>query len=332
MRIVIVLPGALGDVVRGLPLLGRLRTAQPSATLAWVVEPLSAPLLAGHPWLDRVHVFERRRGIAGFAAVARDVRHARYDVALDLGRSAKSAILTLASGAARRIGFARGDAREGAWLAATERLAPQGVERSKLEQFLAFGAHLDAASGPVGFGLVPDAADAAAADALLGDVAAPLVAACVGSSCPSRRWWPERTAAVLDDVHARLGSTGVLLGAGADVAFADAVATCARSPVRNLAGRTTLRALLAILARSRLAFGPDSGALHLAAAVGVPVVSLWGATSPLRSAPLGSEAFTASGRVPCSPCFLTHCPIGRECMRTIAVADVVGLAEQALAA
>jgi ADP-heptose:LPS heptosyltransferase len=89
---------------------------------------------------------------------------------------------------------------------------------------------------------------------------------------------------------------------------------------------------MAILARSRLAFGPDSGALHLAAALGVPVVSLWGATSALRSAPFGSETLTVSGRVPCSPCFLRDCPIGRECMRTIAVADVVGRAGQALAA
>jgi ADP-heptose:LPS heptosyltransferase len=332
MRILIVLPGALGDVIRGLPLLGRIRATNPSATIGWVVEPLSAPLLAGHPWLDRVHVFERARGIAGLAAVARAIRRIRYDVALDLGRSAKSAILTRASGAARRIGFARADAREGAWLVATERLAPQGVERSKLEQFLAFGEPLGTRGADVAFGLAADAADLAAADALLGDAPAPLVAACVGSSCPSRRWWPDRTAAVLDDVHARLGSTGVLLGASGDVAFADAVATCARSPVRNLAGRTTLRELLAILARSRLAFGPDSGALHLAAALGVRVVSLWGATSALRSAPFGSEGLTAVGRAACSPCFLTHCPIGRECMRTIGVGEVVALAEQALAA
>jgi lipopolysaccharide heptosyltransferase II len=332
VRLLIVLPGALGDVIRGLPLLGRIRHAHPGASLGWVVEPLSAPLLDGHPWLDRVHRFERGRGLAAWAAAVRDVRSARYDVALDLGRGAKSAILTAASGSGRRIGFARADAREGAWLVATERIAPQDVTTSKLAQFLAFGARLGAGDGAVDFGLAPTAAERAAAAALLEGLVGPLVAACVGSSCPSRRWWPERTAAVLDALHAAHGTTAVLLGAGADAAFGEAVAARLGSPARNLVGRTTLRELLAVLAGVRLAFGPDSGALHLAAALGVPVVSLWGATSALRSAPFGSERRTVTGRTPCSPCFLTHCPIERVCMRTIEVAEVVGLAQEALAA
>ena len=332
MRILIVLPGALGDVIRGLPLLGRIRSSHRLATIGWVVEPLSAPLLEGHPWLDRVHRFERARGVAGYLAVTREVRRAGYDVALDLGRSAKSAILVAASGARRRIGFARSDAREGSWLVATEHVAPQGVGRSKLDQFLAFGERLGVEVGPLGFGLAVGAEETSSAAALLGDVQAPLVAACVGSSCPSRRWWPERTAAVLDDLHERFGTTGVVLGSPADEPFAETVVTRMRSPVRNLTGRTTLRELMAILARVRLAFGPDSGALHLAAALGIPVVSLWGATSALRSAPVGSERWTVSGRTPCSPCFLKQCPIGRLCMQTIEVAEVVTLAEQALAA
>src|SRR5262249_21912837 len=122
MRVLIVLPGALGDVVRALPLLGRIRRAHPAATIGWVVEPLSAPLLASHAWRARAHGSGRSGGAAGLVAVAREVRTQRYDVALDLGRSAKSALLAAASGAGRRIGFARADAREGAWLLATERL------------------------------------------------------------------------------------------------------------------------------------------------------------------------------------------------------------------
>jgi lipopolysaccharide heptosyltransferase II len=332
MRLLIVLPGALGDVIRALPLLGRIRRAHPDATLGWVVEPLSAPLLDGHPWLDRVHRLERRSGLAAWTAIARELRAARYDDTLDLGRGAKSAALAVASGARRRIGFARADAREGAWLVATERLAPHGVARSKLEQFLAFGAALGATDGPLEFGLAPTDAERARATALLEGLPGPLVAACVGSSCPSRRWGAARTAAVLEALHAAHGTSAVVLGAGADVAFGEAVAARLPGRARNLAGQTTLRDLLAILARARLAFGPDSGALHLAAALGVRVVSLWGATSALRSAPLGSERWVASGRTPCSPCFLARCPIERACMRTIEVREVVGLVEDALAA
>ena len=332
MRVLIVLPGALGDVLRALPLLGRLRRAHPDAILGWLVEPLSAPLLESHPWLDRLHRFERTGGARAFLAVAREARAAGYDVALDLGRGLKSATLAVLSGAPRRIGFARADAREASWLAATERIPAQGTARSKLEQFLAFGELLGASAGPIEFGLVPAPAAVARVDALLAGAAGPLAAACVGSSCPSRRWWPAPTAAVLDRLHDRFGTTGVVLGAGADVGFARAVAAQARSPVVDLAGRTSLAELVAVLVRARVAFGPDSGALHLAAALGVPVVSLWGATSAARSAPYGSERWVVEGTSPCRPCFLTRCPIGRVCMSAIDAETVCATAVEALAA
>ena len=106
----------------------------------------------------------------------------------------------------------------------------------------------------------------------------------------------------------------------------------ARSPVVDLTGRTSLRQLAAILASSRVAFGPDSGALHLAAALGIRVVSLWGATSAMRSTPWGSERWAVQGRAACSPCFLAHCPIGRVCMRDVRVDQVTTCVAEAVAA
>src|SRR5207245_1597578 len=116
VRLLIVLPGALGDVIRALPLLGRIRRARPDARLGWAVEPPSAPLLAGHPWLDRVHVFERPGGVRALLPFLQRVRRERYQVALDLGRGIKSALIAWASGASERIGFARADGREAGWL------------------------------------------------------------------------------------------------------------------------------------------------------------------------------------------------------------------------
>ena len=92
-----------------------------------------------------------------------------------------------------------------------------------------------------------------------------------------------------------------------------------------------MRELLAVMAQVDVAFGPDSGALHLAAALGKPVVSLWGATSPLRSTPWGSERWTVAGEAPCAPCFLNVCPIERVCMRTIESARVQRVVLEALA-
>jgi len=322
VRVLIVLPGAIGDVVRALPLLGRLRRGRPDAHVGWAVEPPAAPLLAGHPWLNEVTVFERAGGARAFLAFLRRVRAGGWTMALDLGRSLKSGVVARASGARQRLGFARVDGREGNWLFANVHVAAQGVARSKLEQFLAFGDTLGLPPGPVEFGLAPSEAEARDADLLLQGLGRPIVAACLGSTCPSRRWFPDRTAEALRALRARDGASAVLLGTAADAAFAAEVVRQSDGGVRDLVGRTSLRQLLAILGRAELAFGPDSGALHLAAAVGVPTVSLWGATSAARSAPWGSEHLALTGIAPCAPCFLKTCPIGRVCMRTITPDDL----------
>jgi ADP-heptose:LPS heptosyltransferase len=297
-----------------------------------VVEPPAAPLLVGHPWLDDVLLFDRPRGLAAVLPLLRRVRAGRFDVALDLGRSVKSAFVARASGAPMRVGFARADAREGSWLLATHTIPPQGPERAKLEQFLAFGDALALPAAPLAFGLEPTAEERREAEAAVAGLGTPLVAAALGSSCPSRRWFPERTAVTLRALRLRYGGGAVLLGTASDARFAQAVAAQAGERVRDLTGRTTLRQLMAILARARLVFGPDSGALHLAAALGTPVVSLWGATSALRSTPHGSERLAVTGAAPCAPCFLTRCPIGRTCMRAIGADEVVARAALALAA
>src|SRR5262249_32569975 len=332
MRLLIVLPGAIGDVVRALPLLGRVRRGSPGATIGWAVEPPSAPLLAEHPWLDRLHVFERHRGARALRPFLGALRGAGYEVALDLGRSLKSGVIARLSRARLRIGFHRDEGREGSWLFANRHLPRQGTARPKLDQFLAFGDALGLAPGEIEFGLAPTDAEVREAAALTAGLEGPLVAACLGSSCSSGRWFPGEAAAALRALRARHGAAAVLLGTPADAAFAAAVRRETDGVVRDLVGHTTLRQLLAILGRARLAFGPDSGALHLAAAVGTPVVSLWGATSPARSAPFACEALAISGSAACAPCFLTTCPIGRVCMRSISVETVVARAAGVLAA
>src|SRR5262249_42768919 len=254
----------------------------------------------GHPWVDRVLVFERAGGARSFLSFLRAIGRDPWDVALDLGRGAKSALIALASRARDRIGFARADGREGGWLLATRRIPPQGAARSKLMQFFAFADALGLPPVPVEFGIAPDPIAEREAAALTAGLDGPIVAACVGSSCPSRRWFPAETAAVLRALRARHGASAVLLGTAADSDFALETIRACDGGVRDLVGRTSLRQLVALLARARIAFGPDSGALHLAAAVGTPAVSLWGATSAGRSTPYGSEGLAIGGQAPCA--------------------------------
>jgi len=321
-RILVVLLGAIGDVVRALPLLERLRRGYPHSRIVWAVEPAASSLLHNHPALDAVLVFDRPGGAPAFLRFLRAVRAERPELTLDLQRHLKSGVVSRVSGAAVRLGFHRQNGREGNWLFNTHSVPPMPHFSSKLQQFLAFADWLEIEPTPVSFGLQLSSDEERRVDALLGDVRAPFVAAFVGSSCESRLWFPERTAAVLDALADR-GVAGVLVGGSGDREFAAAVVQAARAPLRNVVGATTLREVAGILAHARAAFGPDSGPMHIAAAVGTPVVSLWGATSPARSAPWGSEAGVIVGAAPCMPCYLKRCPIGRQCMQHIGVDDVL---------
>ena len=335
-RILIVLHGAIGDVVRAMPLAMRVRRGYPHARITWAVEPAAAPLLERHPAIDEQLVFRRELGAAAFARFLGQVRRRRFDLALDLQRHLKSGVVSRASGAPRRIGFHRSNTKEGNWLFNSETIAPQPHWSLKLRQYLAFADALGLPASPIEFGLALAGDEDARVESLLEAVDGPYVAAFVGSTWESRGWFPDRTAAVLSALRERHGLAAVLLGApGADEAFAREVAAHAQKSgvtnYLNLAGRTTLRDLIGILGRARAAFGPDSGPMHIAAAVGTPVVSLWGATSPLRSAPYGAEDLALVGRVACQPCYLRRCPIGRVCMAEIGAESVVAALERGLA-
>lgn len=321
-RILIVLLGAIGDVTRALPLLDRLRRSYPHARIVWAVEPAAAPLLLHHPALDDVLIFDRPGGAPAFVRFLRQIRAQRADLTLDLQRHLKSGVVSRASGAPVRLGFHRSNAREGNWLFNTHTIEPMEHFSSKLQQFLAFADWLSIEPGPVQFGLQLTDAEEAHAEALLAGVPRSFVAAFVGSSCESRLWFPERTAAVADALAAR-GLGVVLVGGRDDVPFGAAVVRAAHAAVIDLTGKTALRDLIGIFRRARAAFGPDSGPMHIAAAVGTPVVSLWGATSAARSAPWGSTAGVIAGEAPCSPCYLKHCPIERLCMQHISIDAVL---------
>jgi ADP-heptose:LPS heptosyltransferase len=321
-RILIVLLGAIGDVTRALPLLQRVRHGYPHARIAWAVEPASSALLRNHPALDEVLVFDRPKGFSAFLPFLRQIRALRADLTLDLQRHLKSGVISRASGAPIRLGFHRQNSREGNWVFNRHHVPAMPHFSSKLEQFLRFADWLELPPAPVSFGLQLTAAEQQHVDALLNGSRTPFVAAFVGSSCESRLWFVERTAAAVDALAAR-GMATVLVGGPGDVEYAAAVARAAHAGVTNLAGRTSLRDLIGIFARASAAFGPDSGPMHIAAAAGTPVVSLWGATSAARSAPWGNTDGVLVGVAPCSPCYLKRCPIGRVCMESISVDAVV---------
>jgi heptosyltransferase-1 len=254
---------------------------------------------------------------------------------IDLQRHLKSGVIARVSGARDRLGFAAANVKEFNQWFSTRRIEPQPPMRLKLGQYQAFGDLLGLAPATIEFGLEPPAEARRRARELIGEAPRPLLGVILGSSWPSRVYFAESIAVVIRQLAAPPDGVAalfpILIGGPDDAALAAAVMReLGNTAALNLAGRTSVGELPGILAECAAAFGPDSGPMHIAAAVGCPIVSLWGATAPERSAPWGFAEFALRGEIPCSPCYLRHCPVGRECLRRIPPTSVAAAIRRAL--
>jgi heptosyltransferase I len=330
-RILVVLHGSIGDVTRALPLANLIHRGFPGATLAWAVEPPALPLLQHHPAVNEVIVFERRHWRSQLGPFLRKIRAGRFDLVLDLQRHLKSGIVSRWSGAPRRVGFHRSDSKEFNWVFNNHHIPAAGNSLSKLRHYLKFAEFLGLAPEPVEWNLCLTEEEQARAErhlhAITGDGFATLF---VGSRWESKGWFATQMASCAQRIEQRYGFAAVLLGSVEDAALAQEVERSAPKSVVNLVGRTSLREAIGIIKKAQVAVGPDTGLMHIAAAVRTPVVSLWGATSPLRTGPHGFEELTIRGRADCSPCYRKHCPIGRVCMQSIDVDEIMAKVALAL--
>ena len=321
----IVLLGAIGDVTRALPLLTRLRRAYPRAHIAWAVEPAAAALLDYHPALNEILLYQRSRGSRTFLPFLRSIRDYHFDLVLDLQRHLKSGLVSLWSRAPVRLGFHRSNTKEGNWLFNTHTIEAIPDFSLKLGQYLKFADVLGLPDDGIHFDLRLRPQEEQKVETLLAGTPRPFAAFFLGSRWPSRFWFPQATAEVARTLQQEYGTGIVLVGGPNEVTFAQQVSEAMGTAVTNLSGETSLRDLIGIFGRARLAMGPDSGPMHIAAATGIPVISLWGATSPIRSAPWRSEAFAIRGEAACSPCYVRRCPIGRACMQRITPSQVLAV-------
>src|SRR5229473_3732836 len=150
-RVLIILLGSIGDVVRALPLLGRLRRAWPDAHIAWSVEPKSSPVLEHHPWIDELIIYDRAHAPWSFLPFLKRVRDGDFDLVLDLQRHLKSGVTSRVSGARDRYGFGASNSKELNYLFANHHVAAQPNMRLKLLQYQAFGDALELPLAPIEF-------------------------------------------------------------------------------------------------------------------------------------------------------------------------------------
>lgn len=333
-RILIIKPSSLGDVVHALPVLAALRNAYPDAHIAWLVGNTFAPLLDGHPMLNEVIRFDRTRygkmwrsprAFLAFWRFVAQIRRQRFDLVVDLQGLIRSGLLSLFSGASRRVGFA--DAREGAWLFYNRRVRPPASIEHAVDKNLCLLDALGAARIAPRFPLGLRSDECTAARAMLAEAAggelAQFIAVIPGARWSTKQWRGDRIGELIDRIHDDDMPRCVLLGGPDDRAIADQVIANCQSGVLDLVGRTTLRQLVALIDLSERVICHDSGPMHIAAALGKPTLAIFGPTNPRRTGPYSDVAETVGHPVECAPCYRRECPYGHhDCMEKLDV-DVV---------
>jgi heptosyltransferase-2 len=334
----------IGDVVMISPALASLRRRYPHARIEAVAIPQVADLLRGHPAVDDVVLFDRRgrdRGAAGLWRVARELRRRRYDLAVLFQKAIGAALMARLAGVPVRIGLA---ADRRAWLLTHPvPITPELARRHHLDLFLevARAAGCDVSDRTPFFPLDQES-EAWAGTFLAGKRAgrfAFLVAMHVGASKRPRAWHTDRFARVARETAMRHDAGVVLLGGRSDQEEMARVAAVLEDRAIDASGTTSIRQMAALVKRCRLLIANDSGPMHVAGALGVPVVAIFGPGDPDRTAPAGGPAASVvvSRRYPCAPCrqrFFHECypaPSGKPmCLESIAVEEVLGAVETAL--
>jgi lipopolysaccharide heptosyltransferase I len=339
VNILIVKLGSIGDIVHTLPALAALRQRFPGARIDWLVESRSRDILLGNPQVDNlleVDTLSWRRRLGHFdtwkniVRSLRALRGCRYDVILDFQGLLKSAVCSFLARGSRRIGFDRGHLRESlARFFTTERLAPGGDHRHVIDRNLYLLTSLGIETRDRSFSIVvPEEMEALAETTLQSWQLADYVALNPGGGWETKRWPPERFGLLATDIRKETGLQSLVLWGPGEKEIAESVVREAAGAAR-LAPPTELRQMIPYLRRARLFVGGDTGPLHIASALGVPVVGIYGPTDPERNGPAGAADRVVVHSVPCGPCYKRRCPgFDQVCLRSMeeqAVLDAVRL-------
>lgn len=319
----------LGDVVMSLPALSAVRRAFPNAHLALLIKRELASLFDGAGWVDEVIPYQVGRGAAGLAdrwRIVEAIRRRRFDLAIAFPNSFEAALWVALARVPRRAGFAR----DGRGPLLTDRVRPTApiMEAHQVHYLLHMLKQTLGVDGEAQrCALEPHEPHRAKMRAWLermrrrpqGKLVAIAPAAAYG---PAKEWPAGRFAALIDMLAERFGAECVLVGALNERARCEQVAAACRHQPIVAAGETSVGDLVALMSLSDAFVGNDSGCMHVAAAVGIPTVGIYGSTRPARTGPLGPRTMTLYRQIECSPCLKRTCRFGHyNCLNLIGPED-----------
>ena len=332
MNILIVRLGALGDIVHAIPAAAALRQVYPDARIDWAVDEKHHEILQLVDGIDRL-ILLRRPALRGWTDAITQLRAGRYDVALDFQGLMKSAVLARASGAARVLGFSIWHLREkGArpfYSESVETSAGGGgavlhVVQKNLQLLAALGIERPAIVFP--FRRVPSAArDAIQAEA----DGRPFALLNPGAAWPNKRWYTDRFGEVAAFLHEVRGIVPIVLWGPGEEVLAERVIESSGG-VARMAPPTGIADLVEISRDAAIMVSGDTGPLHIAAAVGTPIVSIFGPTDPARNGPWFADDVVVSRHEKCGCHYQRKCTQAEWCLTTVPVVEVTAAIQQRL--
>lgn len=320
----------IGDAVMTTPALAAVRAAFPAAEVVVAANPVVAELLRHHPACDRLLRYDKKGvhgGLGGLLRFCREIRRERFDLAILFQNAIEAAIMTTLARIPRRAGYTT----DGRALLLTHRVWGwrRARRRHHTQYYLTMLAGLGITGGSGRLHLCCTPEERAWAGQRLGDGC--WVAVNPGATYGSaKRWPPERFAAAADLIAADFSARILILGGPNEAAIGREVAAGMHTHPLNLAGRTSVRELMALLSQCRLLVTNDSGPMHVAAAFDVPIVAIFGSTDHTTTSPLSPSCRIVRQPTACAPCLKTECPTDHRCMTAVTVPQVVEAARSLL--
>lgn len=339
MNILIVKLSAIGDVVHTLPALNAIRKHYPKAHITWLVEEAAYGIIEGHRALDRIIVSKRKdwmKKLLGKSHIAtirkicrfiKELRDTRYDLIIDFQALLKSAVLVWLARGKCKMGFDKGmEHMEYSYLLLNHRFAPVDMDNHALLRGMMLLKPLGIESDEIEFHLPISDEDRKSVDALLKkhDIkpGGRLIAINPVAKWETKLWSSRKFAWLADSLRERFPVDLVFTGSRGDRKKIDGIIDGMQDSAVNLAGETTLKTLAALYEKAECVVSTDTGPAHVAAAIGTPVVAIFGPTAPWRTGPFGENHQVIRADLSCSPCFKRQCPT-TACMDQIEVADVL---------
>jgi heptosyltransferase-2 len=324
----------VGDAVMSLPALRALRQRFPQARISILAKPWVGDLYQREPFCDELIPYTPRT-VAEKWASARALRPRKFDTAILLQNAFEAAAIAYLAGIPERIGYAR-DGR--AFLLTRAIPVPRPGEIPRHESF--YYLELLRRAGivdelPENDAIRLEGAPAARSAGLdrfrqlgLGEI---VIGVSPGAAYgTAKRWLPERFAESANSVASELGAAVAIFGSKDERALCESVAASITARVKNFAGETSLAEFIDLAAACRVYLTNDSGAMHIASALGVPTVAVFGATDDVATGPTGPLAKVVREPVECSPCLKRECPIDHRCMTRVSAARVAEVALELL--